>query len=411
MQLLIFLLLFISHTRASYLCDNLMQSELNSPAEKFVNFLQHINESNLLTLENWIELHQRFINANPINPFGNKTLSKQNSVYERIFEDYIEDEETYSSKIVLNWIEEKIQNSKREAGQQKKISAKTKYFYADIIKGELPPGEVYRDAKLGNTGIVAITHGLEVMTTPVTNAQWYSVFYNGVENIPEGLINLETEGFPRVQTTYSSKIAFANKLSELHGFEPVYDKVENFDDLIEEDEEAVLGNLGHGEGNELSVNLYRLNRNESFYKRNGYRLPTYDEQTYLFYKGLEANNRTIQSNLNEFAVFNQEKVSRVATKRSFKINGIKYFDIIGNVSETSQFSFKERGACFVSTSDPAKPYVTKYLNTSPPPICGMMSLGRFAGSYFDRSILMLNGEVELNQLNEQTGFRLVRTLK
>ena len=123
---------------------------------------------------------------------------------------------------------------------------------------------------------------------------------------------------PVERVSWYDAVYFCNKMSELHGKEPVYD-VDGEVDVTKWGYTTHKGKVIQGE----------ITQNTS---ATGYRLPTYDEWTYAA-KGGEDYKYAGSDNIDEVAWYSDNSGMFPHTVAQKKVNGYGLYDMSGNVWE------------------------------------------------------------------------------
>lgn len=291
---------------------------------------------------------------------------------------------------------------KREEAREQTQDTHQKIEFAPIKPGKFRMGEK------GKKISVTLTHPFEVMTTPLTQKQWFDLMGKNPSKFVQGstTISVQVRGkrikmqpdHPVEQVTWWSAIVYLNRLSEKHGLPPAYDLSQI---TFKKGTKAETGTLDIIEG-ELKINA----PNGNIYEAQGFRLPTEAEQEYLLRGGGRSNGQYSfgddESNIDEYSwskVNSNQTTHPVASLKPTLIDGKEIYDLHGNVAEWGQdwHSPLNRNA----QTDPTGPATgqTKSIR------------GGDWGSFFDYHRSAFRGNIPPNNIYDHVGFRAVRTLR
>ncbi len=387
MKLLLFVFFCSLMAISTELCDLSFNATSEQITTKFMAFLQDRVEAGALNEDDINDMLIELERGVLINPFASKSISKENELYGKIFQEYLE-EANLRKKDVLKWLVKIINKEKNRTSQKNAVSMEVKGAFLQIQFAPISPGSVTR--RVGpNRGTARVTRPIEVMTTPVTNAQWSEIFNYG-----------EKSDLPHTGSTLYSKLVFANKLSEKKGFRPVYNLSQMQQEPLTSAEEGTLkfklenGMLGFS--------------HQNYYESEGYRLPTHDEQLLLMkLANLELGPH---ESIFEYAFVDQnseKKMREVGEKKPIYIGDFAFYDVFGNVSEQSMTSDSELltdyPALMIKTPKFLSDY--QYYSDSSPAI---YSTGSYKNGVYNFFSMPSQSPIAKNK---DIGFRLVRTLK
>ena len=268
-----------------------------------------------------------------------KPIDKSAFIHYDEIQNYI-DKGGLNQDVLKEWAEGYLSESqrihvKREEAREETLGAYRKMEFHRVNAGAFYMG----DEK--NKRRVKLTNPIEVMATPVTQAQWVEVMGKNPSHFVKGddsivvsfdgkLVRMQPDN-PVESITWWSALVFANRLSEAHGLPPVYDLSEV---VWEPNTRAADGTL-------TALNLREINvSNEDYYQAKGYRLPTKAEQEYM----LRAEGRSkgryhfgdSEADLKDYAWYREnsgEKTHPVGQLKPIIINGKEFHDLVGNVAE------------------------------------------------------------------------------
>ncbi len=313
----LFLFSWISFSQARVeLCNfSFLANSQEDPSTLFIAYLDFLNEENALEVNEFEEVLVRLESGELINPFEAKEVSKENESYGRVFQDYINvgvDEER-----VKTYLESIVKKEKQTQSEIDRTKKEVKDTFSPIQFGEIIP-----DSSKGDFGI---DYSFEVMVTPVTNAHWNSIFEK-----PSLSLGWDIFDRPKTNINYYSQAVFADILSAKNGFEPVFHM---------ESKELRKGTSAFGGDLIIETDRKRWKMPSSIIYQSGYRLPTIEEQYLVFQKARDfIGEKDFEKRVGDFAHLSHNsnnQTSPVATKKAYFFNNIKFYDIIGNIRETS----------------------------------------------------------------------------
>ena len=374
----------------------------NSVTYQFLSFVAVLLEQRVIS-EDYLSI---LVKGKIRSPFTAIRDSSKQDIYEPYFTAYLEQD--LDKEKIKTWAQEKLQNAK--AVQEKKTESKNKTqnpFYKmkfhKIAGGtfDIGPG---RNNKTDQK-IRVIVPDFAMMETKVTESMWAEVmggipkttgqFYPFV--LPNGKrVNIFPD-MPVTAVSWWSVIEFANRLSILHGLEPVY--------LFNKEE---LAWIGQAEDGSLIVRLndsidFNINAPDGdVHRAKGYRLPTRAELEFAMTdRGRSTTSYFSDMNDKNLAQYNHFDMSlhEVAQLLPNVIDGMPFFDLYGNGAEwTMDFSntveFTRDG--YVSKDYTSERRIIKLGNTS----ANNGYAPQFSDSFAARGIVRF----------KNLGFRLVRSL-
>ena len=338
---LIFVCLIVSSTSANNCVTYLTLDEANQQSldetQTFIAYLNNLFENSVVSTKELnhfkLEIEQ---NKNLTNPVPHKIIDGklifnqlQNQIHYDNIAAYLQSP-NLNRKEILVWLTEFLRNQNAVEQEKRKTDAKTKYgviplnFYPIRGEGKLP-------------------YDFEMMNVPVTQYMWTKVMGTNPAHFNDGphsqIVDIDGKKIkmqpnnPVENVTWFSALVFANRLSELHGYLPVYnlDKVNFIKGTHAED-----GSLQYDSGGKnIIVNTNSEN------KKLGYRLPTVEEFLFvLTNKGeVEKGNYfpgMTEENKDQYAWSannSQDQTHPVADLKPFTIDGNDFFDLYGNVGK------------------------------------------------------------------------------
>ena len=278
------------------------------------------------------------------NPFGSLRVSSDQDIYEPYFTAYLE--QSLDKEKIKTWAQEKLRNikvvsEKREHSQEETISPFVKMKFHKVSGGEFVMGPGRYDKYQHKTRIQLADFAMT--ETKVTEAMWAEVMHNipktKDQNFPFTLPNGQKLNIapdrPITHVTWWSAIEYANRLSILHGYEPVY--------IFDKNQKSV-GKLE--DGSLLMANLqeakFKINApNGNIYLAKGFRLPTRAELEYVmsnrgrsktpYFSNMDDNNFA------QYAHFDTS-IYAVGERLPLMLDGSAFHDLYGNGEEwTSDF--------------------------------------------------------------------------
>ena len=232
----------------------------------------------------------------------------------------------------------------------------------------------------------AIPHSFLMMDIKVTRQFWFQVY-------SKTSLSKENADLPMVKITFLSAMAFANELSKREGLKPVYILDPH---VLDPNTNAEDGTLALKEHLELPPASFIDAPSGDLYQTEGYRLPSIHEQFFVrtnrgqvrsdqLFPGLsfDINNITDYGWLKE----NSGDLQFVAGRLPFVINGNDFYDLIGNATEYAH-------------PHPSAVFTSAYIGTS------------YRSHKTDvTNLTFILGYPDLLSSDDETGFRLVRTIK
>ncbi len=351
------------------LCNfSFLANSQEDPSTLFISYLDFLNEKNALEVDEFEEVLVRLESGTLINPFEVKEVSKENKAYGEIFQDYINvgiDEEK-----VKAYLESIVKRERQTAQDTERTKKDVEAVFTPIEFGVILPGS--------SEGDFGIDYSFEVMTTPVTYAHWNTVF-------GKPLLSEERELFdkPKTNINFFSQSVFADIMSNSKGLEPVFNI-----DLSSSNQE-----LNAYDGNIEIKKAKSWRTKVPISQKEGYRLPTRDEQMLLIHQAQDfIGRKDFKDKIRKYAhlLYDQPEnnIYPVGTKEAYHINNQSFYDIIGNVWETHLFESSNRLGLNYQMKSASNAYHAPYYN-----------------------LINELDEWSLAGRRAQLGFRLVRTLK
>ncbi len=311
--LLLFFLMCFAEAKVELCNFSFLANSQEDPSTLFISYLDFLNERKVLNVDELEEVLVRLESGELINPFEFKVFNKENKIYGEIFHDYINNGiDEVKVKAYLESIVRREQQTKEERDR-------TKEAVEDLFL-PLKFGEITPDSSKGNFGI---GYSLEVMTTPVTYAHWNTVF-----NKPFSWAGSVHGDEPKTKINFFSQAVFADILSMNKGFEPVFGI----------DFSSGLNSLTAFEGKLELKDSELFNMKSLITKKQGYRLPTQNEQRLLLQKAIDfIGEKDFEKRVGDYAYLSHNSnflKSPVGTKKAYLLNNTEFYDLIGNVIET-----------------------------------------------------------------------------
>ena len=301
-----------------------------------------------------------------------------------------------------------------------------------------------------NNQFVTLTYPIEVQSTPVTQKQWVEVMGENPSDFAKGeestflnfhgkAIRLQPDN-PVENVTWWSILVFANRLSENHGLQPVYDLSGITWEPGTGPENGTLkpaleSNNGDGgfiyKNSDEKVRIYVKGKSHDasegdiYYQAEGYRLPTHAEQIYMLRGGGKMKGGRFFENESDLAerVWYEGNSGRrthpVGLLQPMVVDGKEFYDFYGNVGEFgwdqvfNAGGFQRSWHQVVDASD----YLKKYGAKNPAILLSLEgSNGRWVtGGDYSYSQSNFSSSYALSAVYDSVqyhnvGFRLVRTI-
>ncbi|MCY4643016.1 MAG: formylglycine-generating enzyme family protein [Bacteriovoracales bacterium] len=352
-MLLIFGLLAMGNARRAEDCSKLLKHR--DGTDRLKNFLGTLMERQVIGDEGLSRLTQGLESGELVNPIteAESEVSIRAVTHRKTLQRYVDGKEgEIDQKELLAWSKDALKKRKRVRVERTEVREETEDIYEKItfypVKGGSfltgnKPSRLEKLFQKDDRTPVHLPHTIEVMSTPVTQKQWVDIMEENPSHFKKGLgsIKVKVDGKlvtmrpdnPVEQVSWSSALVFANRLSEAHGLRPVYDlskaKWRHGQDRAEN------GDLEMGDGT-IGVNAPRGN----YYKAQGFRLPTQEEQEYLLRAGGKEEGKYAfgdnENDLKEYAWYAENadgQTHPVGKRRPIIIDGHKFYDLHGNVKE------------------------------------------------------------------------------
>ena len=320
----------------AYLAQLLEQREIGD--SELVRFIEGLKEGQLvnpISEREALESSASLIHRDGIQEYINQ--SDINGIY-------------LNQQELLEWSEKSLKERERVRVQRKEVRKETERIYGRMEFHPVPPGSFKMGNKDGEQVLVKLTHRIEVMSKPVTQAQWAEVMEDNPSYFVEGedsvVINLNGKSIrmqpdhPVESVTFWSAFVFANRLSEKDGFKPVYDlsgiewkqgtRAENGTLMPKNEEET---------GNNILA--------REFYGAEGYRLPAQAEQEYILRAAGTSEGKyhfgDNEVDLEKYAWYDKNSDGQthpVGELLPLIIDGNAFYDLHGNVWEWGQDLYK-----------------------------------------------------------------------
>ena len=383
---------------------------IHTATEGFIAYFDRLLEKNVIGEQELTRLIESLKAGQLTNPIDEAKAELKAELYEHFkgFEEYLEREDLNLERI-LKWVLNRLRERTRERENRLEVEKEMKLPRQEIEFAFLPAGNFLMGRKTSKTP-VTLTHPFEAMTTPVTQWMWVEVMGENPSHFAEGesSIVLNVNGnpvslqpdHPVESVTWWSKLVFANKLSEKHGFRPVYD----------------LSGIQWKEGTRAENGTLDVESGEvkihapggDYYEAEGYRLPTDAEQEYLMRAAGTADGDfhfgDDWAKLPDYAWFGENSSQRthpVAELTPLIIKTSKgqsiFYDVLGNVWESAWNTGGTSGGVNPVRYDPEKN--------------SRIARGgsHTNGAGFNTSDYHTNGGT--NNRGDTSGLRLVRTLR
>lgn len=319
-----------------------------SPDDRFIAYLSKLVEQNIITDLHLRKLREDLESGRLRNPFSSDQaeIESKTAVHRVEIDRYI-DHGLIDIKRLKEWVESLLNEKQRVQTVRTSTKEETSIFQ----KMEFVPiqgGEVY----LTTPRIEKVPiRPFEIMTTPVTQKQWFDVMEDNPSAFVDGINNLEIKtkdksvkmlpNNPVENFTWWSALEFANRLSKQAGLQPAYDLSHVVFDQRTHPEDGTLKGVFFNR--EAIFNLSKTTQNSD-----GYRLPTTAELEYIleeaFSSGTTKLRQTDSSKILNY--FWLEENSNTQTQPVADLSPVQAFgraiyDIAGNVSVWTSETFGE----------------------------------------------------------------------
>ena len=353
--LILFILFFtVQYTWAdcSYYLNAFSAAEYSNSAELtdlFISYLSKLKEESIIDTtalkKMYNELERNLPLSNPIE----KEKSPSHSIHYDNLNPY------------LNSTNLNKENLRNRLQQLLKLESSTKASKTEV-QNETSP--VFTKMKFNR-----IKHGpdvsydFEMTQTLITQKMWVDVMGENViieDQARDPIITLQIRDKqirlrPEHPITNVSPLAvmkFANKLSELHGYEPVYDMHIS----VAAGTKASDGTLAisHPQFSTFRSTIYKKTIPSDPAKKLGYRLPTVQEWEHVLKDQGQRDSELIDSmhdNIEKYAWIksnSDSKIHGVAELEPIRINGQPFYDLYGNISKMLEDLGKDNKTPFVA---------------------------------------------------------------
>ncbi len=337
-------------------CASLVPSaESNSrlQTDSFIGYLAELYEEKILSGDDLLKIYTTIqSDGKVLNPFQTQdhNFSSSKLIHQEGLQAYI-DSQALNREVLNAWLNETLKIHEEESQQKEVVQTET---YSTALKMDFKkmPFNFQRSESPAIFGYVTAgkPYALEIMSTPVTQAQWLEAMrdvkahhsageHESLKVIKDGKEIQLNPNHPVENITFWSALEFANRLSDLQNLEPAY----NLDEFTMEGS-AAEGTLKPIKS-ELSAKSKKLIRFlielRSIDEKEGYRLPR-DGELIELYKTLNAQWKTEdldKAKIFDFILKNSwhatnspgKKTQAVASGGSLTIAGVEFFDLFGNV--------------------------------------------------------------------------------
>ena len=350
-----------------------------------------------------------------------KPIDKSAFIHYDEIQNYI-DKGGLNQDVLKEWAEGYLSESQRIHVKREEAREKTLVAYQKMEFHRVNAGAFYMGNEK-NKQRVKLTNPIEVMATPVTQAQWVEVMRENPSHFVKGddsivvsfngkLVRMQPDN-PVESITWWSALVFANRLSEAHGLPPVYDLSE-VDEMPNTRVADGTLNVQRRGSRSIKINV----SHGDYYQAKGYRLPTRAEQEYILRTEGRVNERYhfgySEADLKDYAWYRENsdmETHPVGQLKPMIINGKEFHDLIGNVAEMG-WDF------VVPESKPLNDWLSGFLNFFSVQVNPMGRKSGFyhvisGGSFFNlpralQSHYPLYYDPE--DVKNDIGFRLVRTI-
>lgn len=368
-------------------------------------YLGALLEEQVLSLEelkSFVEKLEAGEFENPI-PLEKAMVSSKHLIHRQHIESIIGDNYNDKEKLkILTWAKQRLGTRLQDQESREEVQTQTVPIARKMKFNNIPPGQMSFGA-VGKIYTAIFDHEIEVMDTPVTQAQWLEIMGENP--------SFHTNGpdHPVENITWYSALEFANALSRKEGLREVYDL-----------SKLKFNTGGRASAGTLEDEHYSLQTVEiiapdnDYYKAEGYRLPTVAEQEYLisnlgsypyedeaFFFGGAAQESEDYAWTQENS---ENQTHPVASLKPVLLNGQNFYDLGGNVEEMA-FDDSVISADWeqdIAIHNPVSDIANSFLRLT----CG----GSFLRS---KETLRVgrNGTISRNDRMSNVGLRLVRTVR
>ena len=325
----------------SYIGELLEKRIIGDP--ELIRFIEHLERGELI---------------NPISQ-DEALTSTPLLVQHRGLQQYLE-ETSLDQKELLAWSKVTLEKRARVRVRREEVQEETLDPYQKL---EFHP--VKRPARFEmryeeDKKLVTLTYPIEVQSTPVTQKQWVEIMGEDPSRFTEGedsiVLNFHGKDIklqpdnPVENVTLWSVLVFANRLSEQHGLQPVYDLsgIDGWAVFTSPERGTLRPKRRDGEGEEGMKNRIKIYakgkshdpfEGDIYYQAEGYRLPTLAEQVYMLQGGKNMKGDSLfknEADVGKYAWHEGNSGGRthpVGLLQPIVIDGNKFYDLYGDVSE------------------------------------------------------------------------------
>lgn len=334
----------ITHAALPQTCIALLSDE-NDETSSLIAYLARLIESREITNIGLSRFLQELKSDHVSNPISEEEAAIKVSAH--IHREGLEEKLTkknLNKPKLKSWVEAVVREQGRVRRERTETEEETR---APSIKNvEFVPIRPAKFKRGKDKAEVELTHEVEVMSTPVTQMQWVTLFGENPSHFKTGQ-NMIYENVSRGRNTTPTKVALqpdhpvenitwwsalfaANKFSEKYGLKPVYD----FKDAV-----WTAGTRFEDGTLTLESGVVRINAPDgNIYSTEGFRLPTAAEQDYLLELESKANGSFEGSSRAWLGENSHGSTQPVGLLRPLLLDQKPIYDLYGNVSEWAQDS-------------------------------------------------------------------------
>ena len=392
---------------ASYLGDLLEHQIIGEP--QLIQFIEGLERGELI---------------NPISK-DEARVSTASQIHRETLQEYL-DKSSLNQEKLLNWSKAILEKRARIQVSRGETQKETKDLYQNLefhpVKRPAHFEMKFKDKfKLfKNKKLVTLTYPIEVQSTPVTQKQWVEIMGENPSAFTKGessvVLNFHGKGIelqpdhPVERVTWWSALVFANRLSEKQGLPPVYDLSGITWNPSTRPENGTLAPKWVSDQND-EIRIYANGKSHDpsegdiYYQTEGYRLPTFAEQTYMLQGGGEKYLNEADLKNHAWYLDNAYLSTHpVGLLQPMVIDGRKFYDLYGDVWEWGWDHMPSKG-------------VKKYGGENPILFFNLKTMekrsavgGGFIENPFWFQPLISNEFTHLSKRFD-VGFRLVRTIE